>query len=144
MFHRIIFLSLIVSSFSCNFNRLSVPFCFHRSWTSLAGVLKNVARIKHFIRLHIVITETIKKQKNNNNNFVIMLKRNSILKSSFKHSTTLTARPIEMRTSWPYGWFWKCFERFRLKPTIDRPEYWLSAVCLEKLWNTSFCPRSLW
>ena len=107
MFHRIIFLSLIVSSLSCNFNRLSVPFCFHRSWTSLAGVLKNVARIKHFIRLHIVITETIKKQKNNNNNFVIMLKRNSILKSSFKHSTTLTARPIEMRTSWPYGWFWK-------------------------------------
>ena len=28
--------------------------------TSLAEVLKNVARIKRFIRLHIVITETIK------------------------------------------------------------------------------------
>ena len=28
MFHRIIFLCLIVSSLSCNFNRLSVPFVF--------------------------------------------------------------------------------------------------------------------
>ena len=34
--------------------------CFHHSSTSLAGVLKTVARIKRFIRLHIVITETIK------------------------------------------------------------------------------------
>ena len=37
--------------------------CFHRSWTSLAGVLKNVVRVKRFIRLYIVITETIKKRK---------------------------------------------------------------------------------
>ena len=36
------------------------------------------------------------------------------------------------------------FERFRLKPTIDRPENWLSAICLKKLWNTTFCPRSVW
>ena len=59
MFHRIIFLFLIVSSLSCNFNRLSVPFVFivHEQ---LAGVLNNVARIKRFITFHIVITETIK------------------------------------------------------------------------------------
>ena len=36
------------------------------------------------------------------------------------------------------------FERFGLKPTIDRPEYWLSAISREKLWNTAFCPRSVW
>ena len=36
------------------------------------------------------------------------------------------------------------FERFQLKPTIDRPEYWLSAICLEQLWNTAFCPRCIW
>ena len=36
------------------------------------------------------------------------------------------------------------FERFGLKPSIDLPEYWLSAICLEKLWNTAFCPRSVW
>ena len=35
------------------------------------------------------------------------------------------------------------FNRFRLKPTIDRPD-WLRAICLEKLWNTAFCPRSVW
>ena len=29
-------------------------------------------------------------------------------------------------------------------PMIDRPEYWPSAICLEKLWNSAFCPRSVW
>ena len=38
----------------------------------------------------------------------------------------------------------KIFEWFRLKHTIDRPEYWLSTICLEKLWNIAFCPRSVW
>ena len=23
-------------------------------------------------------------------------------------------------------------------------EYWMNAICLEKLWNTAFCPRSVW
>ena len=49
-------------------------------------------------------------------------------------------RLSKVRTSWPYtGWFWKFFERFRKKPTIDRPEYWkivkcriLSEVCMIK------------
>ena len=64
MFHRIIILLLIVRSLACNFNRLSVPFVFIVHEHRLRDrVLKNVARIKRFIRLHIVITETIKKQK---------------------------------------------------------------------------------
>ena len=25
---------------------------------------------------------------------------------------------------------------------FDRPEYWMSAICISKLWNTAFCPRS--
>ena len=39
MFHRIIFLLLIVSSLFCNFNRCAVCL-ISRSWTSLAGVIK--------------------------------------------------------------------------------------------------------
>ena len=74
MFHRIIFLLVIVSSISCNFNRWHVPFVLSRSWTSLAS--QNCARIKRFLRLHIVIKPLNKKNKHNK--LSIMLKRNPI------------------------------------------------------------------
>ena len=78
--------------------------------------------------------------KNNYNKFVIMLKHNSIK----VHSNTRPKWQLALEMRWPCGWFWKFFERFRQKPTIDRPEYWLSAICFEKLWNTAFCSRSVW
>ena len=60
MFHQIIFLLLIVSSLSWNFDLLYVLFVFIVHEHRLQEYSKNVARIKRFIRLHIVITETIK------------------------------------------------------------------------------------
>ena len=60
-----------------------------------------------------------------------MLKRNSIN----AHSNTVTQLALQIwrlskvRTAWPYiystGLYWvilAIFDRFRLKPTIDRPE----------------------
>ena len=26
---------------------------------------------------------------------------------------------------------------------FDRPEYWMSAICISELWNTAFCPMSV-
>ena len=49
MFHRIIFLLLIVSSLFCNFHRCCAV-CFQ----SLMRSSQNAARIKRFLRLHIV------------------------------------------------------------------------------------------
>ena len=73
MFHRIIFLSLIVSSLSCNFNRCAV--CFQSFMNIACRSTQNAARIKRFLRLHIVIKPFNKKNKHNK--FFIMLKRNS-------------------------------------------------------------------
>ena len=73
MFHQIIFLLLIVSSLSWNFNRCAV--CF-RSFRNIAcRSTQNAARIKRFLRLRIVIKPLNKKNKHNK--FFIMLKRNS-------------------------------------------------------------------
>ena len=59
MFHRIIFLLLIVSSLSCNFNRCAV--CFQSFMNIACRSTQNAARIKRFLRLHIVIKPLNKK-----------------------------------------------------------------------------------
>ena len=53
MFHRIIFLLLILSSLSRNFNRCAV--CFQSFMNIACRSTQNAARIKRFLRLHIVI-----------------------------------------------------------------------------------------
>ena len=53
MFHRVIFLLLIVSSLSCNFNRCAV--CFQSFMNIACRSTQNAARIKCFLRSHIVI-----------------------------------------------------------------------------------------
>ena len=73
MFHRIIFLLLIVSSLSCNFNRCAV--CFQSFMNIACRSTQNAARIKRFLRLHIFIKPLNKKNKRSK--FFIMLKRNS-------------------------------------------------------------------
>ena len=71
MFHRVIFLLLIVSSLSCNFNHCAV--CF-QSFMNIAGrSTQNAARIKDLLKLHIVMKPLNKKNKHNK--FLIMLKR---------------------------------------------------------------------
>ena len=61
MFHRLIFifLLLIVSSFSCNFNHCAV--CFQSLMNTACRSTQNAARIKRFLRLHIVIKALNKK-----------------------------------------------------------------------------------
>ena len=75
MFHRIIFLLLIVSSLSCNFNHCAV--CFQSFMDIACRSIENAARIKRFSRLHIVINHEIKKIINVIN-FLFLLKSNSI------------------------------------------------------------------
>ena len=58
---------------SCNFNRFAV--CFQSFINIACRSTQNAARIKRFLRLHIVIKPLNKKNKHNK--FFIMLKRNS-------------------------------------------------------------------
>ena len=53
MFHRIIFVLLIVSSLSCDFNRCAI--CFYSFMNIACMTTLNAAHIKRFWRLHIVI-----------------------------------------------------------------------------------------
>ena len=53
MFHRIIFLLLIVSSLFCNFHRCCAV-CFQSLMNKACRSSQNAARIKRFSRLHIV------------------------------------------------------------------------------------------
>ena len=27
---------------------------------------------------------------------------------------------------------------------LDRPKFWINIICIAKLWNATFCPRSVW
>ena len=59
MFHRITFLLSIVGSLYCNFNRCAV--CFQSFMTIPSRSTQSAARIKRFLRLHIVIKPLNKK-----------------------------------------------------------------------------------
>ena len=102
MFHRYIFLGLIVHLVS-----FAVPVVFSRTWTPYAGVLK-MPRVPN-VQMKTLKSEHI-------NKIFIKLKR----KSSSKHVLSNTRQLAlifgawsKVRTSWPYRWFWKIFERFR-------------------------------
>ena len=69
-----IFLLIVISSLSCNFNRCAV--CFQSFMNITCRSTQNASRIKRFSRLHIVIKALNKKNKHNK--FFIMLKSNSI------------------------------------------------------------------
>ena len=77
MFNRIIFLLVIVSSLSFNFNRYAV--FFFQSFMNIACRSYLFAeRIKRFSRLHIVIKPLNNNNNNKKNNKLFMLKHNSI------------------------------------------------------------------
>ena len=96
----IIFLLLIVSSLSCNFNSCAV--CFQSFMNIACRSTQNAALIKRFLRLHIVIKPLHKKI--NIYKFFILLKRNS----SNVYSNTLAQLALKIwimskaRTGWPY------------------------------------------
>ena len=72
MFHRVIFLLLIVSSLSCNFNHCAV--CFQSFMNIACRSTQNAARNKRLLKLHTFIKPLNKKNKRINK-FFIMLKR---------------------------------------------------------------------
>ena len=79
--------------------------------------------------------------------FFIMLKRNSInVHSNTPHSSHCKFGACQKwEPAGRIGDFGNFLNGFAIKkPRIDRPEYWLGAICFEKLWNTAFCPRSVW
>ena len=79
---------------------------------------QNAARIKRFLRLHIVIKPLI---KNRLNKFFITLKRNS-----FKISSQIW-RLSKVRTGWPYRWFWK----FVVSLKVQACRLWWSRILNE-------------
>ena len=91
--YRIIFLSLIVSSLFCNFNRCAV--CFQSvSEHRLQEVLK-MPRVANAFEDYTLIKPL---NKNNHTKFFIMLKCNSVN----GHSNTTTARSAKVRTGRPF------------------------------------------
>ena len=114
MFHRIIFLLLIVSSLSCNFNRCAV--CFQSFMNIACRSTQNAAHIKRFWRLHIVIKPL---NKNKPDKFFIMLQSNSLN----VHSNT-----PKLATGWPYRWFWIFLSGFAISPRVVR-SFWIFNEC---------------
>ena len=115
MFHRIIFLLLIVSGLSCNFNR-----CFQSFMNIIAcRSTQNAARIKSFLRLCIVI-QPLNNQKNKHNKFFITLKRNSVNvhSNNWPQLALQIWRLPKVITSWPYRWFWKFWNGFAKSPRL--------------------------
>ena len=95
---------LIVSSFSCNFNRSAV--CF-QSFSE--HCFREYSKCRAYQTLLKITCTSI---KNNHNKFFIMLKRNSVN----VHSNTTTARSAKVRTGWPYilgdfGNFFNCLAK---------------------------------
>ena len=112
---------------------IALPFVFSRSWTSLAGVNSKCRAYKTLFK----ITHRFKTLKINLRNSLcwsvtlLMFSANLAL---VKSENRLAVLILILQIFWTVS----------LKARIDRPEYWLSALCHEKLWNTAFCPRSVW
>ena len=117
MFHRIIFLLLIVSSLSCNFNRCAV--CFQSFMNIACKSTQNAARIKRFLSLHIVIKQL---KKINTINSLLCWKCNSIN----VHSNT-----PHLATSWPLytvGDFGNFLSGFAKSPRVNQSS-WILNEC---------------
>ena len=114
MFHRIIFLLLIVSSLSC----LSVQFVFSRSWTSLAcRSTQNAARIKCFWRLNILIKPLNKKR--NMTNYLLCWSVTLLMFIRTLHSSQPAGR---------IGYFGNFFSGFAKSPRVFRSS-WILNKC---------------
>ena len=144
MFHRLIFifLLLIVSSFSCNFNHCAV--CFQSLMNTACRSTQNATRIKCFLRLHIVI-----KALNKKINIISSLLCWSITLLTFIQTLCHSSHcKFGACQKWEpagrVGDFGNFLNGFIKSPRLTLLKNWLSAICLKKLWNTTFCPRSVW
>ena len=114
MFHRIIFLLLIVGSLSCNFNRCAVcfqSFSEHRLQEySKCRAYQTLLRTTHRWNLSI---------KNKHNKFFIMLELNSIhVRSNTRYNSLC----------WPYRWFWQFFNGLAKSQRVLRSS-WILNEC---------------
>ena len=116
MFHQIIFLLLIVSSLSCNFNRCAV--CFQSFMNIACRSTQNAARIKRFLRLHIVIKPLNKKI--NTINSLLCWSVTLLMFIQTLHSLQLAGRYI--------GDFGNFFSGFAKSPRVLR-SFWILNEC---------------
>ena len=107
MFHLIIFLLLIVSSLSCNFNRCAV--CFQSFMNIACRSTQNAASNERFLSLHIVIKPLNKKR--------------NMISSLLCWNVTLLMfiqTPWQLAIGWPY-----CFAK---SPRVFR-SFWILNEC---------------
>ena len=116
MLHRIIFPLLIVSSLSCNFNRCAV--CFQSFMNIACRNTQNAARIKRFLRLHIVIKPLNKKI--NTINSLLCWSVTLLMFIQTLHSLQLAGRYI--------GDFGNFFSGFAKSPRVLRSS-WILNEC---------------
>ena len=110
MFHRILFLLLIVSSLSCNFNRCAD--CFQSFSEHRLQEYSKCRALNHWI-------------KNKHNKFFIMLERDSVnVHSNTRHSSHYKSE------NWvaAYSWFWKFFNRLAKSQRV-LPSSWILDEC---------------
>ena len=97
------------------------------------------------IAVSIVFSRSVNiacKSTQNDNKFFIMLERNSVnVHSITRHSSQYKS---ENRMA-----VWVILEIFltvwlKAHAYFHRPQYWMSTICIAKLWNTAFCPKSVW
>ena len=111
------------SSLSCNYNRCAV--CFQSFMNIACRSTLNAVRIERFFK----ITHRYKP----------LNKKINIKNCLLCWSVTLL---MFIQTLY-HSSHCKFSARRKWEPA-GRPDYWLSAICLEKLWNTAFCPTSVW
>ena len=135
------------------FLKIALLVVFSRTWTSLVGVVK-LPRVSNALRLHsITHNKTIKWRI-----YIV----NSLLCCSNKQQLALQVwRMAKVRTKLlpciPHRFYYPAyllvkkfynvvnsvvfFFFFANSERFDLPDYWMSTICLAKLWKTSFCPR---
>ena len=115
---------------------IAVPFVFSRLVNIACRSTQNAGRIKRFWRLHIDI-------KNKHNKLFIMLERNSINAHS-KTRPQLTLQKWE--SAGRIGNFGNFLDGLAKSQRVLRSSWIVNEynlyICIAKLWNTAFCPRS--
>ena len=114
---------------SCNLNRFAV--CFQSFINIVCRSTQNAARIKRFLRLHILIKPLNKKNKHNK--FFIMLKRTLLV---FTENLALVKSENRLALYVILEIFWTVL----LKAHAFFMRFWILNECnlCGKLWNTAF------
>ena len=146
MFHRIVFLLLIVSILSCNFHRCAV--CFQSFMNIACGSTQNAARIKRFWRLHMVIKPLNKKKKLTNSFWSVTL----LIFIQTLHSSQPAGRIGDLGNMIYFSGFAKSPRAFRSSWILNECNFYfkivryysLSEVCMIKTAPHSTVSPQMW